>query len=305
MSSKQLAHMLIVGLIPSSVAHAAPDVLGADLVGTGGVSQAASRSNAAITTNPGLLGLHDRYDFGAQFGYGPSRGLHWGVSGMDARTAKDIALGFVYSGDRAEPPLTVDELPGWAVPGADIPNIKRQHDFTAALAGSLFDNRVSIGVGGNVSLYDHDRNGKGTTGNADVGLGLRPTDALTFGFSANNVLPIDPLGERPLQLAGGVRLDTELAAIEVDGGSIAVDSGTPAFVATGGEVRPGSARLRAGFRWEGPTDTSRITAGVGFENEGGSIEYGLEVPIGGNFASTVHVVGFRFIAPRPLSPDSY
>ena len=78
MSSKPLLMNVVAGLLLgfSPSVRAAPEVLGADQTAMGGVSLAADTSNAAITTNPGLLALHRRYDFSAQFGVGPSTGLH-------------------------------------------------------------------------------------------------------------------------------------------------------------------------------------------------------------------------------------
>jgi len=285
-------------LLLHDVALALPDVVGADSIGMGSTSVAADKSNAAITTNPGLLALNPRYDFSAQVGIGP--GLHWAVSGMDARTAKDFALGVTYSGDRYEPELTVDELPGWSIPGAAIPNMKRSHHIAAGGSYAFADDQVAIGLGGHVSIYNHDRHGKGTTGNLDVGLGITPTDAFTIGLAGNNLLPFDPLADRPMRAALGLRLDGTPAAIEVDGGWIQADEGAPVFVDAGGEVRPGPVRLRAGGRYHGPSATPSVTAGLGFEGEGGALEYGLDIPLGDGSDPIAHVIGVRFGAPAPI-----
>jgi len=285
-----------------SPAAAAPDVVGADSLGMGSTSVAADRSNAAITTNPGLLALNPRYDFSAQVGIGP--GLHWAVSGMDARTADDFALGFAYSGDRFEPELSVDELPGWSTPGAVIPNMKRSHHFAAGGSYAFAEDRVALGVGGHVSLYNHDRNGRGTTGNLDAGLGIKPVSELTVGLAGNNLLPFDPLSDRPMRLAGGLRLDGAPAALEVDGGWIDADEGAPVFVDAGTELRPGPVRVRGGGRYHGPSATPSVTAGLGVEGEGGAIEYGVDIPVGGAGGPAAHVIGVRFGAPAPIDiPD--
>ena len=285
-------------LLAHSSAFALPDVVGADSIGMGSTSLAADRSNAAITTNPGLLALHPRYDFSAQIGIGP--GLHWAVSGMDARTAERVALGLTYSGDRYEPELTVAELPGWVEPGAEIENMKRSHNFAGGLSYAAVEDRVAVGLGGHVSVYNHDRNGKGTTGNLDVGMGLRPTDAFTVGLSGQNLLPFDPLSDRPMRVGMGLRLDGTPAAIEVDGGWVDQAGGTPVFVDAGTEVRPGPVRLRAGGRWHGPTNVPSVTGGLGFEGEGGAIEYGLDIPLGTNGGPIAHIIGLRFGAPAPI-----
>lgn len=301
MSRPLFALSLASAAIGPFAAHAAPDLVGADRVAMGSASLAAHDNNAAITTNPGLLALTDRYDFSAQLGIGP--GMHWGATAMDGRTAENVAMGFTYAGDRYEPALAVDELPGWTVPGDDIPNMKREHDFALALSGALAEDRVAFGVGGHLAVYDNDRNGKGTTGNVDVGVGLRPTDFLTVGVAGNNLVPLDVLGDRPMRVGTGVMLHGAPAAIEVDGGWVASDEGAPFFLDAGTELRPGAARLRVGGRYDGPTATPAVTGGVGIAGEGGALEYGIEVPLGGA-GPIAHVFGVRFGAPAPIAlPD--
>lgn len=297
--SRHLLLLSLIGALFTPVwAAASPDVVGADSVGMGSTSVAAFDSNAAITTNPGLLALTDRYDFSAQFGIGP--GLHWAATGMDGRTAEDFSLGFSYSGDRYEPTLSVEELPGWVEPNTDVANMKRSHDLALAGSGSLADDTIAFGVGGHISLYNHDRNGKGTTGNVDAGIGYRPVEALTLGLAGNNLVPIDPLRDRPLRIAAGVRLDGKPAALEVDGGWVQEEDGVPVFLDAGAEARPGSARLRAGGRYYGPTGVPSVTGGIGVAGDGGAIEYGIDIPLGPDGGPIAHVVGVRFGAPAPI-----
>ena len=69
------------------------------------------------------------------------------------------------------------------------------------------------------------------------------------------------------------------------------------FVAGGGELRPGTGRLRAGYRFDGVGSLSTITAGAGLSAEGGSVEYGVNIPIGTGFSGLTHMIGVRFGAP--------
>ena len=311
MSGKREVRLLIVSLLAPASAMGSPDVVGADVLGAGAASLAAGRSNAAITSNPGLLALHRRYDFSAQFAIGPDRGLHWGVGGMDGKTLNNFGFGVMYQGDRYEPALRVDELPGWAEPGAPVPNMKRTHDVAVGMATSFAGDRVSVGAGGNITFYDNDRQGTGQTGNVDVGLGVRPVEWLTLGAAATDLIPIDPLGERVMRVGGGLRLDSDAAAAEVDGG-YRHDGVGGAWFAGGAELRPKSGRIRAGYRWERPQDLEAgerpeqlLTGGLGVESEGGALEYAIHVPVGGGtFASTTHVIGIRFGAPPGLDPDA-
>ena len=182
-------------------ARAAEVVHSADLAGMGGASVAASESNAALTANPSLIALHRRYDLHAhgRLGY-DSRG-EWGVSAVDARTSRHVALGVIYYGDRSHPELRTSELPGWTEPGVTPSNVKRHHNIVAALAFPLFERRLSFGLSGTVSFFDHDRQGTGSTGNLDAGFGWHATEWLVLGVSGRNLLPIDGIGELPLTAA--------------------------------------------------------------------------------------------------------
>ncbi len=305
MASKLHLQFAVAGLLLgfSVDVRAEPEVLGADLTAMGGVSLAADESNASITTNPGLLGLNPRYDFSAQFGVGPTSGLHWAAGGMDGRTSEYIALGFMYAGDRWEPPLRTDELPGWWEVGEPIPNMKRQHDFMLSLATPIVRDKLAFGLGGYVTTYNNDRNGKGTTGNLDAGLGWKVSDYITVGASGNNLLPFDPLSQRPLTAGGGVRFHGPVGAFEVDGGYIdGAGNGAPVFGAAGFELAPKSGRIRGGYRYEGLTSQSILTAGLGLSTEGGALEYGIDIPLGGGWSAISHVVGVRFGAPPALNP---
>ena len=50
-------------------------------------------------------------------------------------------------------------------------------------------------------------------------------------------------------------------------------------------------------RYEGAASQSVITAGLGVFSEGGALEYGIDIPIGGGWAALSHVIGVRFGAP--------
>lgn len=306
--------MLSLSLV-GSLALASDVVQGANLLGMGRVGAAAASDNAAITLNPGLLGLRERYDFHAHFRLGPMGpgsgdaqagppSLQWAATAMDARTSSAVALGFAYSGDRLDAPLTDRDLPGWWLPGEEITNRKRYHDFAGALAIPLLDRRLSLGLGGNVGLYNHDRQGEGLLWDLHLGLGLQPTPGLTLGLSARDLVP--GAGEdRPAQLLGGIRAeDAGNVAFEANVGYTWVPEGEPLSVGAGLEKVAGGAQLRLGGLWSGPEDQLYATAGLGMTDEGGGIEYGIAVPLGPELSlgALVHQVSVRFGAPAEISP---
>ena len=292
-------------------AHAADAISGANLFAMGGVGAAASYDTAGITINPGLLALHPRYDFMGVFQYGPDPGattaadLAWGITAMDARTSDVVALGLAYSGNHYEPLLTEDEFPGWTVPGADIPNEKRLHDFAGALSFATLERRLAFGLGVNVGLYDFDRQGDGLTADLHVGVGARPVDWLVLGAAVRDMIP-DQAQDRKLQLIGGVRFESEkLFAFETNADwrdDFAID--LPVTLASGFEARTGAARIRLGWRREASNGVHAVTTGLGWEQEGAALEYGVRLPLDHlRFGSTVHSFSLRFGAPPPITEE--
>ncbi|HHO54149.1 MAG TPA: hypothetical protein ENK18_25580 [Deltaproteobacteria bacterium] len=284
-------------------------------MGMGRVGVAAPSDNAAITLNPGLLGLRERYDFHAHFRLGPAGpaprgevggglGLQWAASAMDARTSSAVALGFAYSGDRFDAPLADRDLPGWWIPGEEITNRKRYQDFAGGLAIPLLDRHLSVGLGGDVGLYDHDRQGEGLFWDLHLGVGLQPTEGLTLGLSARDLLPGD--GEdRPMQLLAGLRAEDQgNLAFEINAGHTWVDAASPLSLRAGLEKILGHAELRLGGGWSGPEGQTYATAGIGTSDEGGGLEYGVAVPLSPDPSpgALLHQISIRFGAPAPIDP---
>jgi hypothetical protein len=294
----------VIVLLSVSRAFAGDVLEGANLLAMGSVGAAASRDNAAITLNPGLLPLHARYDFLGQFRYGPSAALSWGGSAMDAKTSNVLAMGLAYSGDVSEPPLGVDDLPGWTVPGEEISNKKRFNDFAGAISVPLLARRLGIGLGVDVGLFDHDRQGDGVTVDLHAGLGVRPVDWLVLGAALRDFVP-DPEQDRPTAFVSGARVETDLLAAELDVDWVdAVRQGLPVTLAAGTEVPVGEARLRAGWRRDATDGVHSATAGVGWEKDGAGLDYGISVPLSHTrLDALVNQVSLRFGAPEELPPE--
>lgn len=293
--------------VGSNVAWAGDEGLGANLIAMGGVGAAASRDNAAISLNPGLLALHPRYDMQGQFQYGPHQGLHWGASGMDARTSKILALGIAYKADSSNDPLTEDDLPGWWEPGVEIPNHKLLQDFAVSAAVPIPGRRLSLGVGGNLSYFNHDRQGTGWTIDGLAGIGVRPIDPLIFGLSLRNFVTTKL--DRPLAVRGGLRVAPSFLALEANAEwRDAPAEGMPLWLGAGADlpvaVAEGALHVRAGWNREPAAGVHSIGFGLGYEERGAVLEYGLSVPIIGSlrFEDTLHSFQIRFSATPEERP---
>jgi hypothetical protein len=286
----------------------------AALTATGGVGAAATHENAAITLNPGMLGLARRYDFQAQGGFGVEAGGSWGASLVDARTSEHFAGGLSYTGSVAQPEIRTPELPGWITPGTEIPNRKRYHDFALGGASPFADDRASLGLAANLGYFSHDRQGTGWLFDLDAGLGLTPFRHVVLGLAGRNFLPL--AGEdRPAEVVGGLRIEPERRfANPGDGTSGAVEADVtwhtasdlplPLAFAAGAELQFNALRLRAGWRREAmPTPlvaagTHSVSTGFGLHGGTGSFEMAAVLPVSGGvqaenltiFAS-VRVVG--------------
>jgi len=288
----------LVALWACSPSFAAEDVAGANVLGMAGVSVADVTDNAAITVNPGLMALRRRYDFHGHYAFGPVRGSHWGATAMDGQTSQVLWMGLAYSGDAYRPELETSELPGWKVPDQPIANKKRNHDLTLALGVPVIRDRLSVGINGGVSLFNNDRQGKGLFGNADVGLGVMPTEWLAIGLVGENLLPLT--GPRSTGAQAGIRVfKEEIGAFEIDGGYLHGDS-DGISLGVGGEKTFGSARARLGYGIDLPTSDQHISWGLGLLGEGGSFEYGMQLPLGpvdGLLSGMVNQLSLHLKAP--------
>jgi hypothetical protein len=280
---------LVLTILCLQTSDAAEDSVDAGLLAMGSAGAADATSNSAIAINPGLIGLHTRYDFEGFFHYGPGGGLHWGGSAMDSQTAKGVAFGLVYSGDSAQPAPATPDLPGWKIVDTVLDNKKRYHDITTAIAVPFARQRISIGLNGTVALYDHDLGGRGSSGNMDAGLGVKPVRWLTLGVVGRNLLPIPY--ERPLGLKSGVRIEEmKVGALEVDFDWNKYERRTELSSSMGGELVTGTTVFRLGGRYHSD-DPSTVSWGLGIRDRGVELCYGMSVPLDSNQALTGMVNG--------------
>jgi len=295
---------------PIALASPAGEAVGAEALAMGGAAAASPDDNSAVTLNPATIALSERYDLHGLFRYGPGAGLHWGATIVDSRTSKHLAAGLAYTGTRFDGPLVPGEMAGWKLPGVPVPNEKRVHDITFALAVPLLDRRLSLGVNGNVSRYDHDRFGEGTAFNTDFGLALRPVDWLVFSAVGRNLLPLDHFGDRPFGLLGALRLqDDGIGAVEVDVEWVDLEADRRIGWAAGAAKTLGkSAVLRAGFRDDVLRERQDVTFGFSLRGGNASITWGAAVPLGmggDTLKGMVNQVGITFDMPDPHQLEGF
>lgn len=270
----------------------------------GGAAAASPDDNSALTLNPAVIALAERYDLHGLFRYGGAAGMHWGATVVDSRTSEHFAAGLSYTGTRFDGPLVPGETAGWKLPGQPVANQKRMHDLTFAGAVPLFQRKLALGVNANVSRYDHDRLGTGTWFNIDAGLAARPVEWLVLSAAGKNLLPIDHFGDRPLGLLGGVRLqDSSIGALEFDLEWADIEADRQFGWAAGAAKTLGkSVVLRGGFRDDVLRDRQDVTFGLSLKGGTAMLSWGAAVPLGmgrDTLRGMVNQVGLTFDLPDP------
>ncbi len=289
-------------LLALSDAASAAEVDGANVLAMGGTANAAADDNAAVTSNPGVMGLTPRYDFAGMFRFGPNGDTEWGASVMDARTTPSVAFGLAYIGGLTSPALETAELPGYKLEDEELSLARRDHQLTAAIGVPLLDRKLSVGVSGDLLLYNRDIGGAGTSGNLNAGIGVRPVDLLVVAIAARNLVPHEGPADDPLVLGGGVRLVDEkygILAADLDWRAYdLLDAGALGWAA-GAQGNLGKARARLGFQVVPGSGEQRFTWGVGFASDGAALEYAMLAPVGGGVegAGITHAASLRFAAP--------
>jgi hypothetical protein len=293
MPSRKRVSVALGAVLVAGPAFAGDDIHGATALATGGAVMANPRTNDAISSNPGVLGIASRYDISGHAGTRPGGWeTHLGV--VDSRSSP-VSLGAAYRRLVEEPEFSSEDLPGWVVVGETPTNVKRYHDIQLALAAPALNRKLSLGLGGNLSFTQHDRGGGGREGDLDVGAAYQPLPWLTIGASGQNLLPVE--WGHPLDVGLGVHLADEgigELAVEVEQRFEA----EPGTAVRAGFMKPlGELELRSGWRRESDAAMG-VGWGLSWGNEQGAVDYAMEIPLGGKltFGAIVHRVGIRIWA---------
>ncbi len=149
-------------------------VEGAGAIATGGAAVANADDNTALSVNPAVIGLSDRYAVDLIGGFFDGRDVRFGGSAVDATTTQGLALGVAYQRSYLSIPLTVDELPGWGAVGAEPATARRFDTLTLGVSIPVIEDRLAFGAGGTAVFISHPVLEAPITGNLTVGAAGRP-----------------------------------------------------------------------------------------------------------------------------------
>lgn len=271
-----LLFLLAVAPVP---AWALDDPIGPSTAASGGTGIADPRNNDVITLNPAALGLTKRYDLS---GYGSIGGgfLTGETSIVDSHQTDHLAVGIGYRYAHGNPPFTSADLPGWVGQGDVLTNKQTSHDVTVGMAVPFDDRRLSVGMGGSISAVTKERRGNYIDGDLDFGLAAAPKEWLTFGMAATDVLPITASTDHPFRVGAGVYMgDPHVGRFEFDAKYRLVDgAGSPLTMSSGFAIIGGPAEVRGGWRYDGDLKRHVGCFGLGYTDQGATVEASVEVP---------------------------
>ena len=260
--------------------------------GMGGAGSANPTDNSAITLNPATTALMSRYEIQGHFSITKGPDTSFAASITDSKTAP-VTLGLVYQRIRFTGGEDAREWPGWVDTNTEFARRKRYDVVTLAAAYPVLDRKLSFGLNGTLAKYNHDIQGKGLTGNLDVGIAAQPIDGWGIGVSGRNLLPISGCKITGSQTRPcipdydmGVLIGTYLGDPNLGAFSLDVDihisgpeGGPPVSVRTGFQKTIAQFAVETGYRWEGPTKEHWLTAGFGMIQNNTGLQYAIEVPL--------------------------
>lgn len=275
---------LVGMLLTGGTATAGPAVGGAEAVAMGGTTRASVRSPAAVLTAPAVLALRARYELQVTGEAGPDKLLGVRAYALDSSTGP-VALGLGYQYAHTVPQTSVEDLPGWLLPGDDYSNESAQTVFGGGLATSFGERRIALGLG----LSWLNRASRFTDqeswfqGNVSAAGRVGPEDELILSLVADNLLKPGH-EDTPLTFAGGATwrpVPPVAVAAQVDlltgtfqaAPDIGFGFGAEGLIAE-------TVALRGGFNRDPGRDSDLVTMGVGAFTDTVSFDYAAELVVG-------------------------
>jgi hypothetical protein len=233
-------------------------------MGSAGVARTDSsgfRNAAAMMLGPGFSSY-------SEINWG--QGFSLGQAAREVRADTSVGASFGYSWGKSNLPPTLDEMPGWILPGEVLTNARERKEFRAASGVRLLNGRLGLGVGGHYSRDDSELGGLQTAVQFDLSAAGQLAEGVTLAVGANNLL-VD--SEDPLRLELGLWW----SAVEVFNFALdAVFEDGHVGGRAGGELGLGPAvRLRGGYHFSEASQS--FGAGIGLLGEGTRIDYALSL----------------------------
>jgi hypothetical protein len=219
------------------------------------------RNGAAMMLEPGFFSY-------SELNWG--QGFSLGQAVREVQTDTSVGSSFGYSWGKSDLPPTLDEMPGWVLPGEVLSNARERKEFRGASGIRLLNGRLGLGVGGRYWRDDSELGGLETDFQFDLSAAGQLAEGVTLAAGANNLLQdsTEPM-----------RLELGLWWSAVEAFKFALDAvyeeGRVGGRA-GAELGLGPAiRLRGGYHFSEVSQS--LGAGIGLLGEGTRIDYALSL----------------------------
>jgi hypothetical protein len=290
-------------------------VEGAGAIATGGAAVANADDNTALSVNPAVIGLSDRYAVDLIGGFFDGRDVRFGGSAVDATTTQGLALGVAYQRSYLSIPLTVDELPGWGAVGAEPATARRFDTLTLGVSIPVIEDRLAFGAGGTAVFISHPVLEAPITGNLTVGAAGRPAERWTVALAGRNLLPVFfPTDPRASVALGNRYAWNEHTALSLDL-ELPLDlaGDVPVIGRFGASWGDDLRAFGVGYRWVGPSSEHWVTAGFSIFSQAasdprvdrsrGGLRYATEVPLHPLTTGKGRLLAIRHTLTVTIEPD--
>jgi hypothetical protein len=283
---------LLAMTTPAVADTALSDYFGPRELSVGESARAEATGARAITLNPAGLALTRQLVFEGSYGFRPEDSASsLAVSACDSTNAMPGCYYYRYFS--AEPTIGASEFS------------RRAHEFGVSLSRALSE-QLALGITSKYFDYNSDMLGEEDADgfNLDAGLVFKPSSAVSLGAVGYNLVGADS-PQYPRALGGGMVI-RPVPALGISADAVwnleLPDDQTAGRYGGGIEYFYRNASklagypLRAGAVFDNPTDSTWITAGVGFTNPKMAIDIGARKQVDGGDELLV-LAGLRLFGP--------
>jgi|GEM_PF-2490958 len=263
---------LFCGLFTTPFVYAMPS-FSPEQVGMGGAGVArmdssGQRNAASMMLMPGL------YSF-TEVGWG--QGFSFGEAVREVRVDSAFGASLAYGWQKSDLPASIDEMPGWILPGEELSNSRKTQDLRAAGGLRLLGGRLGVGGGLRYLRDNSELAGVVPVWDLDLSVAGLLAERVSLALGVQNLLP-----ESPDSVA--YELGLWWSAAEGDPFSLALDA---IWKDGSAEGRAGidfalaePIRVRGGYAFS--DQSQRVGLGLGFLGEGTRIDYAFSMQTSGS-----------------------